>query len=209
MKLSSLIGIFIIKYLLMSARVKMLKKEIRVIGIDDAPHKFKAKGNILIVGTIFRGGSFLDGILSTKVSIDGNNATSKIIEMINKSKFKPQLRCIFLDGIAVGGFNIIDIKELNKKTKIPVIVIIRKKPDIANIKKILIRLNKKNRIKLLEKAGPIASAGKIFVQLSGIGMQKAKEILKIACTRSNIPEALRLSHIIASGIVDGESRGRA
>ena len=187
----------------------MLKKEIRVIGIDDAPHKFKAKGNILIVGTIFRGGSFLDGILSTKASIDGNNATEKIIAIINKSKFKPQLRCIFLDGIAVGGFNIIDIKELNKKTKLPVIVIIRKKPDIENIKRILIKLNKKSKIKLLERAGAIIPAGKIYIQIAGLSIGKAKEILEIACTRSNIPEALRLSHIIASGIVDGESRGRA
>lgn len=187
----------------------MLKKEIRVIGIDDAPHKFKAKGNVLIVGTIFRGGSFLDGILSTKASIDGNNATKKLIAMINKSKFKPQLRCIFLDGIAVGGFNIIDIKELNKKTKLPVVVIIRKKPDIENIKRILVKLNKKSKIRLLEKAGHVVPAGKIYIQLAGLSIGKAKEILKIACTRSNIPEALRLSHIIASGIVDGESRGRA
>ena len=187
----------------------MLKKEIRVLGIDDAPHKFKAKGNILLVGTIFRGGSFLDGILSTKAGIDGSNATKKIIEMINKSKFKSQLRCIFLDGIAVGGFNIIDISILNKKTKIPVIVVIRKKPNLKNIKKILIKINKKNKIKLLKKAGPIINVGKIYVQLAGIKIEKAKEILKITCTRSNIPEALRLSHIIASGIVYGESRGRA
>src|SRR3989338_5914033 len=125
----------------------MLKKEIRVIGIDDAPHKFRSKGNILLVGAIFRGGSFLDGVLSAKASIDGNNATEKIIAMINKSKFKPQLRCIFLDGIAVGGFKIIDIVKLSKKTKIPVIVVIRKKPDLKSIKKILIRLNKKSKIK--------------------------------------------------------------
>ena len=102
MKLSSLIGIFIIKYLLMSARVKMLKKEIRVIGIDDAPHKFKAKGNILIVGTIFRGGSFLDGILSTKASIDGNNATAQIIELINKEQH-----------LTIGGLN--EIANLSSK----------------------------------------------------------------------------------------------
>jgi len=137
----------------------MLKKEIRVIGIDDAPHKFKSKGNISIIGTIFRGGSWLDGVTSTKASIDGNNATEKIAEMINKSRFKPQLQCIFLDGIAVGGFNIIDIKELNKKTKLPVIVIIRKKPDIEKIKKILTRINKESKIKLLEKAGPVIPAG--------------------------------------------------
>jgi len=187
----------------------MIKKEIRVIGIDDAPFdKFK-KGKVLVVGTVFRGGSWLDGVLSTKVNVDGNNATKKITEMINKSRFKPQLQCIFLDGIAVGGFNIIDVKELSKKTKIPVIVIIRRKPNIEKIKKILVRINKKNKIKLLEKAGAVVPAGKIYIQLTGLSIEKAKEILKITCTRSHIPEAIRLSHIIASGITYGESRGKA
>ena len=74
-----------------------------------------------------------------------------IMYLINKCKFKPQLRAIILDGIALGGFNIIDIKELNKKTKIPVIVVIRRKPDIENIKKTLVRIGKKVKIKLLVK----------------------------------------------------------
>jgi|TARA_Y100000310_G_scaffold238535_1_gene241931 hypothetical protein len=187
----------------------MLKKEIRVIGIDDAPFNKFGKGNVLVVGTVFRGGSWLDGVLSTKVSIDGNNSTKKITEMINKCKFKPQLQCIFLDGIAVGGFNIIDVKELSKKTKLPVIVIIRRKPDIENIKKILVRLNKKNRIKLIEKAGSVVSVGKIYIQLTGLSIEKAREILKIACTRSLIPEPIRIAHLIASGITYGESRGKA
>ncbi|HJN56690.1 MAG: DUF99 family protein [Candidatus Woesearchaeota archaeon] len=187
----------------------MPKKEIRVIGIDDAPfNKFK-KGKVRVIGTVFRGGTLLEGVLSTKVSIDGNNATEKIADMINKSKFKLQLQCIFLDGIAVGGFNIIDVKELNKKTKLPVIVIIRKRPDINNIKKILEKLNKKSKIKLLEKAGPITPIGNIYIQLTGLSIGKAKEILKIACTRSLIPEAVRISHLIASGITYGESRGKA
>ena len=114
----------------------MLKKEIRVVGIDDSPFKKFQKNKVLVVGTIFRGGIFLDGVLSTKVTLDGNDSTKKITEMISKCKFKPQLRCIFLNGIAVAGFNVIDIQELNKKTKIPVIVIIRKMPDIKKIKEI-------------------------------------------------------------------------
>ena len=187
----------------------MLKKEIRVIGIDDAPFNKFGKGNVLIVGTVFRGGQWIDGILSTKASIDGNNATKKIAEMVNKCKFRPQLQCIFLDGIAVGGFNIIDIRELSKKTKLPVIVIIRKKPDIKEIKKILTRLNKKDKIKLIEKAGSVVPAGKIYVQLTGLSIEKAKEILKITCTRSLIPEPIRIAHLIASGITFGESRGKA
>ena len=71
------------------------------------------------------------------------------------------------------------------------------------------RLNKKHKIKLLEKAGPVIPAGKIYIQLTGLSIEKAKEFLKVTCTRSHIPEAIRLAHIIASGIIHGESRGKA
>ena len=91
----------------------MVKKEIRVIGIDDAPFDKFNDSKVLIVGVVMRGGSWIDGILSTKVDVDGIDSTNRIIEMINKCKFKPQLQCIFLNGIAVAGFNVIDVKELS------------------------------------------------------------------------------------------------
>ena len=187
----------------------MVKKEIRVIGIDDSPFdKFK-DSKILIVGVVMRGGSWIDGILSTKVDVDGNDSTKKIIEMVNKCKFKPQLQCIFLDGIAVAGFNVIDVKELSKKTKLPVIIIIRRKPDIENIKKTLVKIKKQQKIKLIEKAGNVIQVDDIFVQLIGIELEHAKKILKIVCTRSLIPEPIRLAHLIAQGVTFGESKGRA
>jgi len=187
----------------------MIKKELRVIGIDDSPFKKFSRGKVLVIGTIFRGGTLLDGILSTKVNIDGNDSTTKLIEMINKCRFKPQLQCIFLDGIALGGFNIIDIKELSKKTNLPVIVVIRRMPNLSKIKKTLININKKNKIKLIDKAGEVIKIGDIFVQLTGIKLEKAKQIMKIVCTRSLIPEPIRIAHLIASGIVKGESKGKA
>lgn len=187
----------------------MFKKEIRIIGIDDAPfNKFK-KGSVLVVGTIFRGGEWCDGILSTKVAVDGNNSTKKLIEMINKCKFKPQLRCIALDGIALGGFNIVDVKELNKKTKIPVMVVIRRYPDFKKIEETLKKLNKYHKYRLIEKAGAVNKIGDIFVQLSGLNLEQARSILKITCTRSLIPEPIRVAHLIAAGVVAGESKGKA
>ena len=187
----------------------MPKKEIRVIGIDDSPfNKFKDK-KVIVVGVVMRGGLYVDGVLSTKVSVDGNDSTKKIINMINKSKFKPQLQCIFLDGIAVGGFNVMDVQELNKKTSLPVIAVIRKNPDIQKIKNTLLKINKKEKIKLIEKAGKAVQINNIFVQIAGIKIEKAKEILDIVCTRSSIPESLRLAHIIAAGIVVGGIKGKA
>lgn len=187
----------------------MIKKEIRVIGIDDSPfNKFKEK-EILAIGVVMRGGNSIDGILSTKVEVDGDNATLQLAEMVNRSKFRLQLRCIFLDGIALAGFNVIDIRELNKKTGIPVVTIIRRKPDVAGIKEVLNKLNQKEKIRLLDKAGSVVQIGNIYAQPVGISIERLKEILKLVCTRSHIPEPLRLAHLIASGVVKGESRGRA
>ena len=188
---------------------KYPRKEARIIGIDDGPFdKFKDK-QVLVVGTIFRGGNYMDGLVSTKARVDGKNSTKKIIEMINKSKFKPQLRCIMLDGVAVGGFNIIDLKKLNKKTNIPVIAVIRNFPNFKKIFSALKKIRKEEKIKLMEQLPKPVKAGKIYIQPVGLSVEEAKEFLKISCTHSFIPEPIRMAHLIAAGIVKGESKGRA
>jgi len=185
-----------------------VKKELRILGIDDAPFdKFK-KGKCLVIGTIYRGGNFLDGLLSTKVTVDGSDATKKIIELVNKTRHKPQLQVIMIDGIALAGFNIIDVKKIYKQTKLPVIVVIRRMPDIENIKRILKKIGKANKIKLLEQAGLPIKIGKIYCQLIGITKEKAEQVLKISCIHSYLPEPIRIAHIIASGVVKGESKGK-
>lgn len=186
-----------------------MKKEIRILGIDDAPFdKFK-KGKVLVVGTVFRGGSFIDGVLSTKVNVDGTDATKKLIQLINKTKHKPQLQYIILDGIALGGFNVIDIGELYDKTKLPVIVVIRRMPDKKKIIDTLKKIKMSAKIALIKKAGKVYKVNNIFVQLKGLDLKESEQVLKISCTRSLLPEPIRVAHLIASGIVTGESKGSA
>lgn len=140
-----------------------MKTEIRVIGIDDFSYKKQNKDSnllnkdnkIYLIGCIFRGAKILDGVISCKVSIDGDDATKNIIEMINKTKFKKQLRAIFLDGIAVAGFNVIDIKELYNKTNLPVIVIMRNYPNFEKIKNALLKSNMFYKMEIIKKAGEI------------------------------------------------------
>ncbi|MEM7819245.1 MAG: DUF99 family protein [Candidatus Aenigmatarchaeota archaeon] len=195
----------------------MIKKEIRIIAWDDCRFRFKSK-KVRIIGVIFRGGLFLDGLLSTIINKDGNDATDKIINSILYSRHYNQLSIIMLDGISFAGFNLVDIKELNKKTKLPVIVVQRKKP---NMKKFINALNifsdSKKRKEIVKKAGKIYKYDKIFYQKYGLSINECNEILKITCTRANIPEPIRVAHIIASGLSRQsksasfvfESRGRA
>jgi len=187
----------------------MLKKEIRVVGIDDSPFdKFKDK-DVLVVGVLYRGGQYIDGVMSTRCKVDGRDSTAKIALMINKSKFKKQIRIIFIDGIAVGGFNVIDIETLSKKTKLPVIVVIRNMPDFKKIYKVLTKLKLKKQKAIIESLPKPTKVGKIYIQYTGTTLKKAKEFLKLTCTRSYIPEPIRVAHLITAGVVKGESKGRA
>lgn len=188
-----------------------MKKELRVIGIDDAPFdKFDPlQKYVLVVGTVFRGGSFMDGLLSCYVEKDGEDATLKIIEMIKDSKFRPQIQAIFLDGIAVAGFNVINPVVINKQTKIPVVITIRNYPDYKKMFSALKGIGMEKKIDIIKNIPKPVKIKDIYVQHVGISLEDTKELLKITCTRANVPEAIRVAHLIVSGVSDGQSRGRA
>jgi endonuclease V-like protein UPF0215 family len=192
----------------------MVKEEIRILGIDDGPFTRKDK-KVIVVGVVFRGGEFIDGLLRTYVEIDGLDATEKLSEMINSSKHKQQLKVIMLDGITLGGFNIIDVKKLYSETRIPVIVINRKVPDLKSIK---VALEKnfddfEKRWKMILNAGKIKELKfekfSIYYQNIGLEDEDAEEIILISVKHAQIPEPLRVAHLIATGIVKGESEGHA
>jgi len=192
---------------------RVIKKEIRILAWDDGPFEFKTKGKAILVGVIFRGGQFLDGLLKTEVDIDGEDATEKIVEKILKTKHK-DLRVIMLDGITFAGFNTVDIKEIYEKTKLPVIVVNRKKPNFEKFIETLKALpNAEKRLEAVKNAGPVywvsVKNKRICFQCYGIKKEDAEEIIKTSSTMSLIPEPLRVAHLIANGFVLGESVGRA
>ncbi|MBI4448986.1 DUF99 family protein [Candidatus Woesearchaeota archaeon] len=189
--------------------MKRLKAESRILGIDDGPFVKHQSKETLVVGVMFRGGAYLDGLLSTQVRVDGDDATEKLSSMISRSKFCGGLYCILIDGIALGGFNVIDIQTLRKQTGVPVICVIRRKPDIRNILRVLDRIGMGHKRALIEKLGEPRLWRKIWYQCFGIDTAGAEKVLALTCTRSEVPEPIRVAHIIASGIVTGESKGRA
>lgn len=191
-------------------KFRAIKPEIRVLGIDDGAFTPRVKGFVPIVGVVFRGGFWLDGVMHTKVKVDGFDATEKIISMILKSPHHKQLRVIMLNGITFAGFNVVDVKKLNIETKLPVIAITREKPNLKEIYEALKKLPKmEERWKAILNAGKIFEVNtrneteKIYMQISGIHEGDAKKILHLTSTRSSIPEALRVAHLIASGISFG------
>ncbi|MCP4676877.1 MAG: DUF99 family protein [Deltaproteobacteria bacterium] len=188
----------------------MIKPGVRTIGIDDGPFDRSRRGDVLVVGAIYRGGTDFDGLLTTKVRKDGWNATDRIVSMLEMSKFLPQLHYIILDGIALGGFNIIDIERLHQETGLKILVAVRKKPNLEAVKRALGNLTRpEERWNLLRKAGDLHHIENLHCQLMGMNVDEARELLALTCTRSHVPESLRAAHLIAGGIVFGQSGRRA
>lgn len=186
-----------------------MKPEIRILGIDDSPFdKFKDR-DALVVGVLYRGGHYLDGVLSTRVQVDGDDATVQLIKMVNASRFREQLRCIMLDGIALAGFNVVNIRQLHQKTGVAVIVVMRERPDTDRLYAALRRLGQGQKIRLIAQAGKASKAGNIYIQVAGISLADAKSVVQLSAIHAHIPEPLRVAHLISAGIVMGESKGRA
>jgi len=176
-----------------------------VLGIDDGKFIPHTQGIVIIVGVVFRGGYSIEGVMHTKVAIDGLDATEKLASMINGSPHRRQLRLLMLNGVTFGGFNVVDLKKLNQETRLPIIALTQNKPDLDDITSALKNLPEyEERLRLVLEAGPIhevANHGtKVYVELAGISLIDAEKIIKLTSTRSCLPEPLRVAHLIASNI---------
>jgi len=190
-----------------TVKIRSIKPEIRVLGIDDGTFVPHTKGFVDVVGVVYRGGYWLDGVMRTEVEIDGMDATEKIASMIIKSPHYDQLRVVTLNGITLAGFNVVDIQELFTKLRLPVIAVTREKPNLKEIKEALMNLpDHERRWEEVKKAGKIIEVctrrgeKPIYMQIAGLSEADAEKILGKTATRSNFPEALRVAHIIASGL---------
>lgn len=188
-----------------------MKKEIRILGIDDMPFSFKDR-EVDIVGVVMRGGKYLEGVLKTTIEVDGMNATSKIIELIQKTRHRKQLKIIMIDGVALGGFNVVDAERIFNETSLPTITITRNKPNMEKIKEALKKYfdDWEERWKIINKreTEEIKINYPIYVKYFGLEKKEVIDVIKLSIVRGAIPEPIRVAHLIATGIKKGESYGR-
>ncbi len=180
-----------------------------VVGFDDSPFDLEHRGDVRVVGAVCAR-TRLDGVLSTTVRRDGSNATDRLIEVVRTSRFQAHIRAVLLQGIALAGFNVVDLERLGEALGIPVLVVVRKQPRLQMVKDALLERTAggAEKWRLIEKHGPLERCGALWIQRVGLTLREAAELLAATTSHGNIPEPLRLAHIIAGGVERGASRGR-
>lgn len=186
-------------------------KTFRVIGIDDTPFQRTQREPVPVAGIVCAGTRF-EGMLWSRVTRDGSDATATLIEIIRGCKFYPQLHAVLLDGIALGGFNVVDLPALAEALALPCLSIMRKAPDMPGIERALERMGpgeKERRLPIIQRAGPIYHHGPFCFQVQGLGPDLAGRMLATVTDTGHVPEALRLAHLIGAAIATGVSSKRA
>ncbi|MEJ2442357.1 MAG: DUF99 family protein [Exilibacterium sp.] len=185
------------------------KKHIRAIGFDDAPFEPDPGSPVNIAGVVCSNTRF-EGMLWGCVQKDGNEATEALTRLLKSSKFYEQVHVVLTDGVAVGGFNIIDLPRLSTNLNRPCIAVMRRNPDMDAIDKALKNFaDYATRKQTLLKAGEVYSRGKYCFQVNGCDPTTAAQTIELLTENGYIPEALRLAHLIGGAVITGQSGNRA
>ncbi len=181
------------------------------MGFDDAPfaRATPAGSPVLVVGTAYAG-LRLEGVVSLRVQRDGADATAALAGAISGCKFARTLDVVLLQGIALAGFNVVDIHALAAVLDLPVVVVMRRPPRLDKVRRALLERTPGGEEKwaLVARAGPPEAEGGIYLQRAGISRPLAGQLVAALAVNGRIPEPLRVAHLIAGGVTTGQSRGR-
>jgi endonuclease V-like protein UPF0215 family len=214
---------------------------VNVIGFDDGPFEREHRGDVVLVGAVCSR-TRLDGVVAGVARRDGADATRRMIALVEASPFRAHVRAAMVLGIAVGGFNVVDIHGLSRALDVPVLVVTRRPPDLDAVRRALFSdaPHARPRVRgaerkwaLIEAAGAVEPLGvsrrslraaravlpagpsglrsqspRLWVQRAGLTMSEARALVAATTLHGNVPEPLRLAHLIAGGVANGWSRGR-
>lgn len=161
--------------------IREVKREIRVLGV--ATRRATHKG-YTIVGVIFRGSLYLDGVL--RAESESRDITGDIADMISSSPHHLQIRVIFLDGGLLDGATA-DTVALSEATSRPVIAFNPAgmvAPQEGSVEHLEVDLN--------ECPVPVLSVG--------LERAVAERIIHRASRRRGLPEALRVASLLVSAV---------
>jgi endonuclease V-like protein UPF0215 family len=184
-----------------------MKEGVRIAAFACGPIR-KGRAKSLIVGVVYRKG-IVEGILSGTVEEDGTDSTRKMIAILTHSRFRDQVRIIALNGVALAGLNIVDVNALSKATKTEIILITKRRQNHVE----LIKALKSHQARTTEHTSERIGLVKEQAKLKQIKIKNlfVRSTMTESETRPHAEEsyaAIRLAHMIASGISTGESKTR-
>lgn len=187
----------------------LMRRLTHAVGFDDAPFDRAHRGNVRVIGTVYAG-TTLHGVLSGHVRRDGANSARVLAALIAESPFRKHVQLVFLQGVALAGFNVVNAFWLHRQTGLPVLIVARRQPDYGAVRRALLTRvpGGARKWRIIERLGAMRPVGGVWIQTVGLTTEEAERVLPVFTVTGRIPEPLRAAHLIAGGVTTGVSRGR-
>jgi endonuclease V-like protein UPF0215 family len=182
-----------------------------VLGIDDGPFEKYADGSSApVVGVTTEAADLVESIAITRFPVDGDGVTDFLAQWITGLRVRPALQGVLFSGITLAGLAVLEPRRLAERLALPVVVVNRKPPVDAPLRRALLTAGHPERAALLDGVPEAFEADDLLhAAVAGASSDWTRALLARTRGKSDLPEALRLAHMIARALETGESRGRA
>jgi len=169
----------------------VIKKEARILGLSAPKVKWD---KVPVVGIVFRGSLWLDGVLTCWIRKDQGDYISPLARAIRQSKQYSQIRAVILSRADLVPGNHIDIAALADVIGIPVMAI---SDEYRSPRK-----SQKPRRAMKTMHYGIKIRGRhTWVKATGISYDMVREIFGVSCAEGrSLPEAVRVADVVARSL---------
>lgn len=142
-----------------------------------------------MVGVIFRGSLWLDGVISCTVEMNTTNQNSTLSKAIKQSKQYSQLHAIILRKQSIPGWKV-NLTDLARRVKLPI---------ITTANRGILRAPKSGKgARGMQRYVISVNERKLPVLVVGVSGADAEQLYSVGCTPSNrVPEAVRVANLLA------------
>jgi uncharacterized protein len=180
--------------------LRLEKKGLRGLAIAESFRETDLKSKL--AGVVMRRDFVIDGFVFGNATIEGDDATDAIVSMYEKLA-RNDISFILVSGLIISLYNIVDIKKLWKKIKMPIIGVtygesdgmeeaIRHHFPDSYESKITQYQNLGTRTKI-----SLHTKHDIYLRVEGCDIKEAKKLLDAFTLQGAIPEPLRVAQILA------------
>ena len=180
-----------------------------LLGIDDGPFEKFESPTTPLVAVLMEGHDLVEGVAITEFPVDGHDVTRFLGDWIHGLRLRPALQGVVLGGITIAGLGVVDLPALSERLGVPVLNVGRREPGNDALREALERAGFPERFEIVAQAPRHVQVDEtLWVAASGIAPEIAAAWVREARHKAQLPEPLRLAHLIGSAVVSGVSRGR-
>jgi endonuclease V-like protein UPF0215 family len=178
------------------------KKGIRILGIAES---YRGREESLICGIVMRRDRIIDGCSFSRATVGGMDATDGILAIWHQLA-RDDIQAIMLGGTVISWFNVINIRQVQEATGVPVIsVTYEDSPGLEDD----IRYHfpgDEERLSAYIALGKripceLSTGVTVYLRAEGISLDDAVHACNIFTAQGKIPEPVRVARIVARGLL--------